>query len=155
MIEFERTQDYTLIREILTHEKIFPHIGDDFAPGRDVWRPLEDDRIWYVIARHRGEILGLFLSLPTNAICWECHVSMLPCAWGELAKRAGREVIPWILERTKALRLVAQISDGNPLAIRYAKACGFKTYGRNEKSWMKNGKLHDQVCLGYSPAMNF
>jgi RimJ/RimL family protein N-acetyltransferase len=151
LIVFERTRDYALVRAILTHPAIWPWIGDDFAPPIDQWQPVEDERIWYVVARERGGLLGLFLFLPQSAVCWECHVSMLPEAWGGGALRAGREVIPWLAAHTGCRRLVAQIAASNPRAIRYAEACGFTRFGINSKSFMKSGKLEDQVLLGLSP----
>ena len=147
---FERTYDYELVRAILTDPAIYPHIGDDFAPAPEAFEPLSDSRVWWVVARDCGEILGLFLFIPQSRVCWECHVSMLPAA-GRHAIAAGRAVIPWIREQTGCRRLVASIAETNPRAIRYAQACGFRVMGRNEKSFFKNGKLQDQVLFGLSP----
>ena len=78
------------------------------------------------------------------------HVSMLPQALGPRAREAGVAVVPWLWEHTPALRLVCHISAANTLAIRYAERMGLEQYGLNPKSWMKDGKLHDEVLLGIS-----
>ena len=51
MITFERSQDYELIRRIMTHPRVFPHISDDSSPAAEEFRPVESDVFWYVILR--------------------------------------------------------------------------------------------------------
>jgi RimJ/RimL family protein N-acetyltransferase len=148
-VTFERTRDRELIKRVLTDEAIYPHIGDDDAPEPEAFEPQSDPRVWWVLARDGGEILGLFLFLPQSRVCFECHVSMLPAA-RKRGIAAGRAVIPWFCGQTGCRRLVATIAETNPRAIRYAQACGFRVMGRNERSWIKGGKLVDQVYLGLS-----
>jgi hypothetical protein len=38
----------------------------------------------------------------------------------------------------------------NRLALAFAEAAGMKVYGRNHASFLKNGELLDQICLGLS-----
>ena len=38
----------------------------------------------------------------------------------------------------------------NRVAYHFALAAGMNVYGQNECSFLKNGKLHDQICLGIS-----
>src|SRR5262249_23430241 len=87
-IRFERTTDLELVRQILTRPKIWPHIGDDFAPPVNEFRPNEDPRIWYVLASFEAHVLGLFMFLPESPVCWEMHASSLPEHWGPRAHEA-------------------------------------------------------------------
>jgi RimJ/RimL family protein N-acetyltransferase len=150
MMTFERTTNAVLIKLILRHPAIWPHVGDDFAPSAEAFEPNLDSRLWYVTAHDADELLGLFLFVPQTTVCWESHVSMLPSAWGRRALQAGRDVIPWLFAHTTCRRLIGQISEGNPRAIWYAKAAGMVEYGRNPQAWLKDGILHDQVLVGIS-----
>jgi RimJ/RimL family protein N-acetyltransferase len=151
MVTFERTRDYALIGEIMRHPRVYRHIVDDFAPPRERLEPVRDGRIWYVLARgEEGDPLGLFLFLAQSTVLWECHVCMLPHAWGAPAAEAARAVIPWLWAKTPCRRLVAQVPRTNPLAIRFARAAGLREFGVNERSFLKRGELRDQVLLGIS-----
>ena len=55
-----------------------------------------------------------------------------------------------ILRTLSCLRLTGSIPEYNRLAIRFARASGWKQFGVNEKSHMKNGQLHDQILFGIS-----
>jgi len=157
MIHFERSFDYNLIREIITHPKIWPHVSDDGSPPPDQYRPIENEQVWYVIVRDiypdagSQEILGCWIFHPHNSICWEIHTCLLPNAWGERAHRAGRMVVEWIWEHTACRRIITTVPSCNRLALHFALKAGLKSYGVNEASWLKDGKVWDQVCLGISP----
>lgn len=148
---FARTYNYELARSIMTHARVYPHITDDYSPNVNSYRPLENEALWYVlVSGDEGELLGLFLFVPENAICWSVHTCLLPKAWGPMARRAGREMAGWIWENTLCHRIVTSVPESNRLALEFAVACGMTEYGRNEKSILKGGKLQDQVCLGIS-----
>jgi RimJ/RimL family protein N-acetyltransferase len=150
-IHFARIYDLEFVRAILSHPRIFPHIGDDYAGPREAFTPNSDFRIWWVEAKgDQGELLGMFMFLPRSQVLWESHVALLPSAWGAKALRAGREVIPWVFEHTTCRRLIGEVPRSNTLAIRYAEACGFVRYGVNRRAFMKRGVLEDLVLLGIS-----
>lgn len=150
---FERSTDYALIRGIMTHPRIWNWIGDDDAPAREEWLPVEDERFWYVIVRcePHNELLGLFLLLPLSRVRWEIHCCLLPNAWGERAREAAREVFRWMWTQSTARRIVATIPRCNPLAVRLAERAGMRRIGIDEQSFLKYGKLQDQILLGVSP----
>lgn len=150
MIYFERSTDYALICQVLTHEKIWPHISDDGSPAREDYRPVEHEAIWYVIVRDQDEVLGLWTFVPQNAVCWEVHTALLPAAWGERGQNAARLLPEWIWENTPCRRIVTNVPETNRLALHFAAKAGMKVYGVNPQSWMKNGALCDQICLGLS-----
>ena len=149
---FTRTTDYSVIRSIITHPKVYPNVSDDFSPKREDFVPIEHPGIWYVLVSDGEELLGVFTFIPQNAVCWEVHTCLLPNAWGERAKDAGRGVIQWIWDNTPCLRIVTNVPRYNRLALGFALQSGLKQFGNNSRSYMKKGKLHDQILLGISRA---
>lgn len=147
---FERTKDYELVKTIATHPRIYAHISDDFSPAVENYEPMRDESVWYVIVKQGAELLGMFAFVPENAICWKVHTCLLPKAWGLRARQAGRGVIQWIFENTPCLRIITDVPFYNQLALNFAVDCGLIAYGVNRGSYMKFGKLHDQVVLGVS-----
>jgi len=117
---------------------------------------MESALIWYIIVRDifpdtgPEEILGLWLFVPQNGICWEVHTCLLPPAWGERGQRAARLLPEWIWENTHCRRIVTNVPTQNRLALHFATRAGMKVYGVNQDSYLKGGILYDLVCLGIS-----
>lgn len=164
MITFERTQDYEMVRYILTHPRIYPHISDDCSPAAADYRPIESEAIWYVLAKdvdpklsdyidsdEGPDTLGLWMFVPQNGVCWEVHTALLPCAWGDVGLTAARLLPDWIWRHTPCRRIITNVPATNRLAMHFARRAGMKIFGANRASYMKGGKLWDQICLGLSP----
>ena len=151
MIAFERTRNYDIVRRVMTHPQIWPHISDDGSPSHQDYRPPEGEHIWYVLAWDNGEeLLGLWMFHPQNAICWEVHTCLLPNAWGERAYTAARALPEWIWRHTPCRRIVTNVPSSNRLALRFALRAGMTIFGCNKASYLKHGRLCDQLCLGLS-----
>jgi RimJ/RimL family protein N-acetyltransferase len=156
VIHFERSFDYELIRRIITHRRIYPHVSDDGSPPANEYRPIESDGVWYVVVRDiypdagAQEILGLWIFHPHTSICWEIHTALLPNAWGERGQCAARLLPDWIWKHTPCRRIITSVPASNRLALHFAFRAGMKAYGVNEASILQNGRLCDQVCLGIS-----
>jgi RimJ/RimL family protein N-acetyltransferase len=154
MITFERSTDYVLIRSILTHSRIYDKISDDYSPPREEYRPIRHEGVWYVVARdvhaEGADLLGLWMFHPQNGICWEVHTALLPVAWGAPGREAAQLLPGWIWRNTPCRRIVTNVPTTNRLALHFAVNAGMKIYGVNEASYLKNGRLCDQVCLGIS-----
>ena len=149
-MEFERTRDFQLIKQIATHARLYPASSDDFAPDPKEWEPVKSEQFWYVIAREAGKLLGMFVFVPENPICWRIHVLLLPAAYGPTSNRAGKAITRWIFENSPVLRLTGSIPTYNRLALRFARLSGWHEFGRNAKSYLKKGELHDQILFGIS-----
>ena len=147
---FERSEDWQLVKQIITHERIYPHVTDDFAPPAAEWEPLKHPDVWYCVARDCREVLGLWALIPENRICWKVHTCLLPIAWGERALRAALEFREWIWANTNCERLNTDVPVFNRIALRFAQAAGMEQFGVNPKSFKKGGRLHDQIMLGIS-----
>jgi len=156
VIHFERSFDYSLIRDIITHPKLWPHLSDDLTPPASQFRPVESPLIWYVLPYyHRSseeapDLLGMWMFVPQTSICWEVHTALLPVAWGPLGQMAARLLPGWMWANSQCRRIVTNVPSPNRLALRFAIKAGMKIYGCNRQSYLKNGVLCDQLCLGLS-----
>ncbi|HZQ53327.1 MAG TPA: GNAT family protein [Bryobacteraceae bacterium] len=149
-MQFELSRDFALVQEIVTHAAIYPHISDDASPSAEDWQPIDHPSIEYVVVRDGGEVLGLWLCVRKNSATLEVHTCLLPRAWGERAKQAAREMAAWIFAHTDVERISTEVPDYNRLALHFAKRAGMTEYGRNPRSYRKNGKLYDTILLGLS-----
>lgn len=149
-IHFERTFDYELVRKVITHPKIWPHVTDDYSAPPDIWKPAETQLVWYVLAKDGDEILGVWTLIPENSVCWKIHTTLLPSAWGDRAKAAARSLAPWVWENTPCRRVITDVPENNRLALKFAKDAGMVEFGFNPASWLKNGQLWGQHMLGAS-----
>ncbi|MDM7995639.1 MAG: GNAT family protein [Acidobacteriota bacterium] len=150
MIEFERTYDSELVKRIMTHPRVYPSISDDFCPEASDFEPNMHPSIWYVLARDGEQLLGLWMFVPQNAICWEVHTCLLPEAWGRRALEAVMALHDWVWQNTPCLRVITNVPRYNTLALRFAQKAGLGIFGKNWSSFMKHGVLHDQIMLGIS-----
>ena len=150
-MHFERTREGALIRRVLTHPSIYPHITDDSAPTPEQYVPNENDDIWYVTAKDADELLGIFILVPQNCATYEIHTCLLPCAWGARAAVAALGITPWFFAQIdRCHRIVTNVPANNRLALRFARKAGMTQYGLNPLSFLKAGVLHDQHLLGLS-----
>lgn len=151
MIRFEPTKDYALVRRVLTHPKIWPHLADDFSGSPADFQPIDNlATIGYVAVWDGAELCGVFTFAYQNAICWEIHCALLPQAWGFRSKRIARELARWIWHSTACRRLVATIAESNEPALRFAMEAGFEVIGVNHASVQRGGTLEDRVLCGIS-----
>jgi hypothetical protein len=150
-MDFNRTTDFALVRQILTHPRMFPHMGDDFLPAPEQFVLNTDPRISYVLVSDEWRAIGLFCFIPENEICWAAHVAMLRKVHPALTHRAGKEIIEWLWRNTPCRRLIASVPASNPAAVRFGvQAMGLIRYGVNRRSFMKGGRLVDQILMGRS-----
>jgi hypothetical protein len=157
MISFRRTCDMDLVRRVMTHPKVWPWISDDFAPAPEDFQPLDHPGIVYVEAivpdgsgPGQEKLLGLWIFAPQNGACWEVHTCLLPGHGFLRAREAARAMAEWIWEHTACLRIVTNVPRCNRAAYAFARAAGMQEFGTNEGSYMKNGRVWDQIMLGLS-----
>ena len=148
VIHIERSTDYALIRGIMTHPRVYPHLTDDGSPAAADFEPIESEALYYLVAWDGNELLGLWLFVPLNAVCWEVHTALLPHAWGDRARRAAVVMLQWIWGNTPCRRIVTHVPADNRLAYDFALAAGMQVFGIDEQSFLKGGRLLDQICLG-------
>ena len=152
MLHFAPLHDYELIRETIANPKIYAHVSDDGSPSREDFIPADHPAIVYLGAYEGTEYLGLWMLCPANSICWDVHTCLLPSSWGALATQATKAAIEWVFENTDCRRLITSVPSTNRLALKLAEHSGMTRYGVNPSSFLKNGKLLDQILLGISKA---
>jgi RimJ/RimL family protein N-acetyltransferase len=150
LITFQRTWDLELARSVITHPRLFPFLSDDHSPRPQEFRAPRDERVWYVLAYEDDELLGLWMFVHYSPVLWEVHTALLPSAWGASARAAARAMAEWLWAHTSCRRLITNVPAYNRLALRFAEAAGMRRFGVNERSLLKNGRLHDQIMLGLS-----
>lgn len=148
---FERTFDYDLIRAVLTSPEMYPWISDDGSPAAADYQPPVSDAIWYILVSDQGQLLGLWMLVPRNAIEYEVHTCLLPGHGFRRARQAAREGIAWVWAHTPARRLITGVPAYNRIAYQFALDAGFAPIGVDRKSYLKDGILYDQALLGLSP----
>lgn len=144
-----RIVDVELIRATITHPKVYGPASDDGSPSPDHCLPLVDESRYYLAAFDGDKYRGLLLFCQQNAICFDIHCALLPSAWGKTGMYV-REAIEWMFKNSSCMRVVASVPTCNPLAGKLAMKSGFIQFGINEKSFMKNGQLYDQILFGVS-----
>jgi RimJ/RimL family protein N-acetyltransferase len=149
-VEIERSFCYAELAGIVRSDRIYEITSDDFSSSPAQYFIPEDERLIYLVAKDGDQVLGFCAFVPVNGVTYDTHVCFLRCAYGENARLAFAAMLAWMWARTRAERIVGAVPDYNPLAVRFAERAGFEHYGRNPRSWMKGGRLHDQILLGIS-----
>lgn len=146
---FERSTDWPLIRGIMTHPRVWPHISDDFSPAPADFQPNESDALLYVVVREGDHALGLFLLEPHGGVEAEVHTCLLPTGWLRDSRAIATQAVAWLWANCPQVeRLTTRVPQNNTLALRFAQALGMVEYGVNPSSLKKGGKLMNQVLLG-------
>lgn len=147
---FEVTNSPSIVKYIITHPKVYGRITDDYCENPPVdFRPMMQEPVRYVIVMDGQELMGGFMLVPDSRICWQIHAMLLPKSWGR-TRQIAREMAEWFWSNTSCLRLYTSVAAYNSVAIVFAKYAGFTEFGRNKKSFMKRGRLQDQILLGLS-----
>jgi len=141
----ERTYDIEEINYVLKHPSVERFLCDDFS--KDVEYPVHDN-LYYLVARENDIIAGMFLMFPLNGVTIDSHVAILPEFYGEKAKDAGKLAVRWIFENTEYLKMNAVIPEYNKLALKFVSDVGFQQEGINKNSFIRNGKLFNQIYFG-------
>lgn len=143
VISLQRTYDFPLIKSIITHRRLWPHIASDFHPTWEDFEPNESEAIHYLLASIGDEHLGLFMThWIISPLTWEVHHAILPSAWmytDEIAAQAEH----WIFTETPCETIVGHTPTCNKLACRFALKRGMVESGRIPNGYKKDGNLYD------------
>ena len=147
---FSRTTDLDHVYRILTCPSIYLLMGDDFLPAVEDYRVPDNPDIVYLVAGGSA-LVGLFALFPENRICWQLHAAILPWATKEEKRDAARSLVPWLAANTGCKRLTASVPATNRPAIYFGThGIGMHYVGRQEKAFLRYGRLQDLVILGRS-----
>lgn len=143
MIKAARIYEQDLIKKIMSHPKNVRAIQSDFYQDAD-W-PIHDSIIY--LGMFIDEIIGLFIGFPKSQIVLDVHVAMDPNHYC-CTDICYQEAIKWVKENTEFKKLTGQTPVFNRLAIKCNERNGFEREGINKKSFLRNGKLYDQIYFG-------
>lgn len=138
-------QDLYLINQAVMHPKINKSVSDDFTAGQKI--TTSDGFMWLGIF-DKNDYLGLIMAHAHNTVLYEVHTALLPKAWGSKAIRCCELIVSWLIENTDCERIITSVPENNTLALRLAKKTGFKEYGFNPNSILKDNNLIGQTMLG-------
>ena len=134
-----------LIMSVAGHPVLWNEISED---DMDInkWEP---DLTEGWLGAYDGETLvGVFNLHALNSVTLKIHIMMLPQYRGELAYKAARDALKWIVLNVSFDKVNCEIPDIYPNVIRFAEKCGMVREGINRCSFRKSGKIHHQINLG-------
>lgn len=149
MIQFEPTEDAALLKRIITHPDIWPHVTDDNCGSPEDFEVFVGGPWMHLLVKDE-ELLGCFSFFQQNSICWEVHTCLFPGHYPDVNEAAGKGVIEHIFQSTACLRIVTNVPGYNRAAAAFAYRCGMKRFGVNYNSYLKGGSVMDQIMLGIS-----
>lgn len=149
MIAIGRTFDEEFIYSCYAIKGTWETISDDEQSSVQLFFPNMDADNYWLEARDGDVRLGVFLGRRLNHVCYEAHTILLPIARGR-AVEAANAAIQWMFDNTPCMRLVTNVPEYNAAAIRLSECVGMTQFGRNTKSFMKGGKLYDELWFGIS-----
>lgn len=144
MIEVRRTYNIDDVNKVMEHPRNVRVIRGD-TPMKAKW-PICDS-IYYIGAYLTNQIIGLFIGFPRSVVMLECHIAMLPEGY-RYTDRAVQKGIDWVRDNTEFKKLVGLTPVYNRLAIKSNERNGFEREGICKQSYLKDGKLYDQIYFG-------
>lgn len=146
-MRLERTQDAELIKSVVTHDAIWPHVSEDGVP-RETWEPLFNDSVYQLVIYDDEGLGGCFILVPQSSVCWEVHTCILPAHRGWKAREATRLCAEWMFANTKCLHIITKVPSYNRPAYKLAIDSGLKNIGLIKSAWVHDGEVHDMYQLG-------
>lgn len=150
-ITIGRLIDADLVNSVIKHDKIFPHLTDDFTNNADVFDTqavVENESVYFIGVAVDDELASVFYYQPHNHATFEVHSAVLPKYRGKLSVKMAKESLKWIFDNTPCRKVITHVPVGNNPAFVLSKKVGMQIEGINRKSIMKGGKMIDQTLLG-------
>ena len=143
---FEPTDDLDAVAKIAASPESYRGAADDGCGARE---DFEASPLWaYLIAKKEdGEVVACFALRQETSTTVQFHSAFLRSVWGDTAAILSA-MFDWIWANTKYLRATSRVPVFNKLALRLAGKCGMVEYGRDEKSFQKDGTLYDETLVG-------
>lgn len=149
MITFEETDDPKFITDVFTHPSVWPWISDDACGNPEDYHPPITHGVLFVKVLHEKTPIGCLMLVGVNAVTIEQHTALLPEWRNKFTKAAflaELEFIRDILPTVKRIR--TWVPAFNRPALCAARAVGFDECGKEEKSFLHGGQLHDMHLFG-------
>lgn len=103
-----------------------------------------NNRDFYVLSPHEDMV---FLLHPHNSYTYRGHVSILRES-RRISVSAGREVLEYMFTQTPCRKIIVFAPTSNPAAAYLAAEIGMAREGVVTQSWLKDGKMYDEIIYG-------
>ena len=144
-MDITRCEDMDVIKSILLHDAIYPHVIDD---GCDEVNPSFNDGLIWLLITDQDKPQGAFMIHQHNRATWEIHTCLLPAIRGKKAQEAAKLVLDWFFNQEFNLKIITHVPEQNRVAHLFALRVGMLLEGVNRQSFLKDGILYDQYVLG-------
>ena len=143
---FARSTDYAAITELLTELRSWRRMANDDAPAPSAFHARAREGLDYVMATDAGGRPAAVFLLDRwfGAPAAEVHFCFRPGQWGN-TERIARDFVAWVWANTGIQRLTGRTPDYNRLALRLAKAVGFREVGRQQGAGLRRGRPYGLV----------
>lgn len=128
------------MHSLVTHPSIWPYIIDDGSPPVETYKVPEGP-----VYLGSPDFFAAFLPLTTGV--WEVHIG----AKGGARGMASILLHEALLEMGKrgARKILGHVPAYNQAALKCFLRAGMVQEGIRTKSFLRQGRMHDQICLGF------
>lgn len=146
------SEDIPDINYILSQDEVFlPSMDDNFPLDKrwNIGRYLIDDPNNIIALPNKRCVI---VAYPLGSLTtYQVHIGVDPEGRGKEAVGAAKEAIKWFFDNYPSThKLVAYIPTTNRLSQVFASLVGMRREGVCMKSFLKDGRLIDQVVYGLS-----
>ena len=143
---FARSTDYAAITELLTELRSWRRMVNDSAPEVSAFRAKPREGLEYIVASDAGGRMAAVFLLDRDggSASAEVHYCFAPGQWGNTV-RIAQAFVAWVWANTGIKRLTGRTPDYNRLALRLARAAGFREVGRQQGAYLRRGRPYDLV----------
>lgn len=146
-MNLEMTQDMDLVKSILFIPEIWERAAEDGA-NQNEYEPSCGNMSGWLIVAEKEKPLGIILAHYDNTATLKIHPYLL-----KAFRFRGREMMnllyEWFLSLPEKLsKIIISIPETEKKVKNFANKVGFIDEGFNRESYLKNGNLYGQWCLG-------
>jgi len=145
-----QTRDADLVKRIITDPRIYPWVTEDDAPPVerfDCAGVVDAPGVYFLSPLDGADVAGVFMVHRHTSSIYEVHTCILPKYWGRSIE-AARALIAWVFDNTGCRKLITLVPENNRHALALAKNAGMQEQGCITQSYLKGGKMLDQIILG-------
>jgi hypothetical protein len=150
MVTIEPSRDFELIRDVMTHPKVWARGSDDYSGRPQDFQPSRDERILYLVAKDGGRPLGIWMLTPENGVCLQVHTCFLPSAFHSQVLTSVKLALEWTWAKTRVQRIITKVPAFNIPAARLAREAGMERFGCSPREFCKDGTLQRVDYFGIS-----
>lgn len=143
----ERIKDAGVVKQIMTHDSLWPLISDE-GINQDDYAPNMDD--CWLLMKSGEKTIGLYHIHSHNSVTLEIHAQVLPEYRKEYSQQTGEAALKWIIKSAPEnyQKVVARIPVPHMNVIKFTQSFGFQLEGLNRLADRVGGVLCDVVQLG-------